>query len=105
MDVHNQDSTVSPDRVVEMIALTPTERLEWVANRHGSSDVASHAERCLSLYEDFLRVTDARKSEQIALFLDRERRRKLGAAEYKFGDEMFELLKSVGGDLFRLLVV
>ena len=107
LEIYRSDSTVRHADVREMVGMTPTHRLEWLAGRREDSIVATHARRCLELYERFLVETDGPKDDLIRKFLDRSERNRLGAAEGEFGDEMYQLLASIdsGSKLFRLLVV
>ena len=107
LEIFRRNSTVRPNDARDMIRLTPTERLEWLAVQNENSKIAQHARTCLELYEGFLRETDAPRTELIEKFRDRGERRRLGEAESQFGDEMFELLKSIDSEskLFRLLVI
>lgn len=97
--------TVTPDDAMHMTAMTPTERLEWLASRMPSSqEIVS---RILSSYENFLNETDAPEEEMIRRFMDKNTPQEYYALANELGDGVFDLLRSVGdgSSFFRLLVV
>jgi predicted nucleotidyltransferase len=100
-------STVSPEDIVEMIGLTPTERLEWLALQTEAKDARPQIEELLSLYEEFLSRTDASEDELIRRFMDPEMSKLYSESQHRFGDLVFEALQAVGKNnrLHRLLVV
>ncbi len=99
--------TVSPDDIVEMIALTPTERLEWLALQAEASNAGPQIEELLSLYEEFLSRTDASEDELIRRFMDPEMSEVYSKSQHRFGDLIFEVLQAVGKNnrFHRLLMV
>jgi predicted nucleotidyltransferase len=99
--------TVSPVDIVEMIALTPTERLEWLGLQAEATGARPQIDELLSLYEEFLRRTDASEDELIQRFMDPEMSKVYSESQYRFGDLVFEALQAVGKNnrFHRLLVV
>ncbi len=99
--------TVSPEDIVGMIALTPTERLEWLSRQAEASDARSQIEELLSLYEQFLAQTDASEDDLIQRFMDPETSKAYSESQYRFGDLVFEVLQTIGKNnrFHRLLVV
>ena len=99
--------TVSPDDIVSMIALTPTEPLEWLSRQAEASDAHPQIEELLNLYEEFLALTDASEDELVRRFMDTETSKKYSESQYRFGDLVFGVLLAVGKNnrFHRLLVV
>lgn len=102
-----QQNTISPDDVLTMIKLTPTQRLEWLCAQSYLSNVRKTIEGLLGKYEEFLDFTNAPEEEMFARFMDQSTSRQRMNAAYEFGDLMFETLNQIGnGNRFhRLLVV
>lgn len=100
-----QKETVSPSDAKTMTTLTPTERLESLANnfRWDSAQLA----RILSMYDEFLKITDVSEDELVERFLHREESKKLIGRAGKFGDEVAALLQDAGksSPFNRLLIV
>lgn len=105
--VYSEAETVTPDDAVQMIALSPSQRLEWLLSKSALSNAHENIQKLLVCYEGFLRNTDYPESVLIADFEDRAKSKKLVEAAYQFGDLMFRVLQSVAGDtrFHRLLVV
>ena len=102
-----RNNTVSPDDVVEMIAFTPTERLEWLSRQAEAAKARTKVKELLGLYEEFLSRTDASEDELVKRFMDKKTSAEYFESAYRFGDLIFEVLQVVGkGNRFhRLLVV
>jgi len=102
-----RNKTVSPDDISSMVALTPTERIEWLSRQSGICTASSKMEELLALYEDFLIRTDASEDELVKRFMDEAKRREYFESASRFGDLVFEVLQSFGGGnrFHRLLVV
>jgi len=105
--VYAKNRTVSPTDALHMISLTPTERLEWLMSQPNLSDSRPAIENLITFYEQFLQLTDASKSDLVALFGDKGRSKEYWESASKFGDLVFEVLQSIGKDnrFYRLLVV
>ena len=101
--IYSDAGTVSPTNAIEMIKLTPTERLQWLLSRTGLRQIAG----LIDYYERFLRETDAAEDELIQRFLDREKSRRYFEEANQLGDVTFELLGFIGRNnrFHRLLVV
>jgi hypothetical protein len=99
--------TVSPEDILGMVTLTPTERIEWMAGQPEVGTARSKLEELLALYEDFLNRTDASEDELVERFMDEAERREYFESASRFGDLVFEVLQAFGGGnhFHRLLVV
>lgn len=102
-----KNHTVTPADAAGMVALTPTQRLEWLLEQKEVSHAGHNVNELLTLYEEFLKRTDASEKELVRLFLDKDKSKEYFESAYRFGDLVFELLHTIGGNnLFhRLLVV
>jgi predicted nucleotidyltransferase len=105
--VYAEAKTVHPDDAVQMISLTPSARLEWLLSKETLGSAHENIEKLLSCYEDFLRITDKPEVDLIMLFENKEESKVLFEAARRFGDLMFQILLSVGGEtpFHRLLLV
>jgi predicted nucleotidyltransferase len=105
--VHSRDNTVSPADTELMISMTPTERLEWLSTQSHISSAHQTIAAILRQYDHFLETTNAKESELISRFSDREASRKYLTAAYQFGDSVFEALSAIGNAsrFYRLLIV
>lgn len=103
--VFSKNRTVGPTDVTDMIALSPTQRLEWLASEFDRTKAA--ANELLQLYEQFLSNTNASEDEMVKRFLDHQQSKKYFESAYTFGDRVFDLLNAVGGGsrFHRVLVV
>ena len=98
--------TVAPRDALQMVAKSPTERLEWISSEIPAA--VSAVAKLLDLYEAFLVTTNAPEKDLIKRAMAEEKfKKQLTEEAFKFGDSMFELLKIVGADnrFYRLLVV
>ena len=105
--IYARHNTVSPRDAEFMINMTPTERLEWLSAQSYVSDASSTIAAILSKYEHFLETTNAKEDEPVSRFSDRAESRKYMIEAYKFGDLVFDALKTIGNEnrFYRLLVV
>lgn len=105
--VFRQQDTVHPEDVIDMIRMSPTERLEWLAADEHFAAAKPHAEAVLRRYERFLEDTNVAEDELIDDFLDREKSKAYMESANELGNEMFELLAATGDNssFYRLLVV
>lgn len=106
LEVFNRDKNVSPEAAREMVALTPTQRLEWLKENSSNTEVGPKIDQLLALYEDFLRST-ANEDELGARLMDSKLKSTFSQSTYKFGDTIFEIMSLIGNQnrLHRLLVV
>lgn len=90
-----------------MVALTPTQRMEWLLEQRSLSSAHEKIQELLAQYERFLSTTNASEKELVERLLDRATGRSYMEAAYRFGDLVFEVLAAIGrGNRFhRLLVV
>ena len=105
--VFGTKNSVSPIDALEMISLTPTERLEWLQAVKEFAEARSTLAELLSQYEKFLEVTNVDESSLIEKFKDPQLSHQYMDDAYKFGDLMFDALTLVGkrNRFHRLLVV
>ncbi len=101
-----RNRTVSPENIFSMVALTPTERIEWLSRQSEVAQARSKLEELLALYEEFLVRTDASEDELVERLMDKTKSKEFESA-YRFGDLVFEVLQAIGGGnrFHRLLVV
>ena len=99
--------TVRPDDISGMVALTPTERIEWLAAQPEVGSARVKLEELLVLYEEFLVRTDESEEELLERFMDEAKRKEYFESASRFGDLVFEVLQAFGGGnrFHRLLVV
>jgi predicted nucleotidyltransferase len=105
--VYGRQNTVSPDNVVQMTQLTPTERLEWLLEQKNLVDAHAAIQKLLDQYEAFLQTTNLSEKDLIEKFQNKTTGRAYMTSANSFGQSMFEALTSVDGGsrLHRLLVV
>jgi predicted nucleotidyltransferase len=106
LSAHVRSGTVTPANVAAMVARTPTERLNLIAEAHDGSVKAS-VSGLLTQYDAFLATTNAPETELIDRFLDRDFARAHGERAQEFGDAVHRLLLLVGSQsrFYRMLVV
>lgn len=90
-----------------MVALTPTERLEWLCLQSEVMPARPKLEELLALYEEFLVRTDTSEDKLAERFMDEAIRKEYFESASRFGDLVFEVLEAFGGGnrFHRLLVV
>ncbi|MGA8764579.1 MAG: nucleotidyltransferase domain-containing protein [Candidatus Sulfotelmatobacter sp.] len=105
--VFSKNGTVSPTDAASMIALSPTQRLEWLLAQPELAGAKQTIARLIEGYERFLANTDAPDEDLVARFLDKQRKKQYWDSAFEFGDLVFAVFNSVGsGSRFhRLLVV
>jgi hypothetical protein len=101
---------VTEDMVMDVIRLTPRERLERVAEQR--ADAKTAVQRVLDDYAWFLEQTALAADDLRAMFLDKSRRATMFERANAFGDKMYELLAAIDTDsdgnsrrLIRFLVI
>ena len=106
LEVYNQNGSVSPEAAREMVALTPTKRLEWLKANSTNRAVGGKIDQLLDLYEEFLRSTIS-EDELGSRLMDPKLKSNYAQSTYKFGDTIFEIMGLIGSQnrLHRLLVV
>lgn len=97
--------TVAPDAARNMVSITPTERIEQVAEMMPAAQ--QQASDVLKRYERFLVATNSPESDLLSRFLDPKQASELSSQAGELGDAMYELLTKVGNGtrLLRLLMV
>lgn len=105
--VYGQKRTVTPADAMEMIGLSPTQRLESLLKRRDIANSHREVTQLLREYETFLQTTNADEDDLIKRFMSKATRRSYMDSAYKFGDLVFKVLATIGkGNRFhRLLVV
>lgn len=102
--VYKERETVSPQEAKEMVAMSPSERLEWLRPKIPGNE--NKVNDLLARYEDFLQKTDSDKESLIDTFNNKETAKALLMKAREFGDKLFDLVRLVSGDnFFRYLVV
>jgi predicted nucleotidyltransferase len=104
---HIENGTVSTEEARQMVALTPTARLEWLLTREAAKAGHAGIVELLTAYEWFLASTARPEAELIQLFLDRDRSKEHFAKASHFGEQVFHVLHAIGSDkpFYRMLVV
>jgi predicted nucleotidyltransferase len=105
--IHTQKHTVDPEDAVNMIEMTPTQRLEWIAAEPNLKNAHEKVAGLISAYEEFLANTAQPETTLVDRFLDREVSRKYFKSAARFGDQVFDVIEIIGKreQLHRLLVV
>lgn len=105
--IFGRKNTVTPDDVVQMTQLTPTQRLEWLLAQKDLAEAHKALDTLLKQYEAFLETTNIPEKELIKKFLDKDISRKYMTSANTFGQSVFEALTFIGkgSRLHRLLVV
>jgi hypothetical protein len=107
LTTHIQKGTVSIDDAKQMVALTPTQRLEWLLDQPTSAVAAKGIGRLKDSYLNFLTNTEFPEDDLVEKFLDRDFARDRYKEAIAFGSEMFGVLETIGRghDFYRMLVV
>ena len=107
LGVFSARRTVTPTDAAGMVALTPTERLQWLLSQPHLTDAHEKLEKLLHRYEAFLESTEAAENTLIERFLDARTSLKYMRSAYEFGDLVFDVLETIGqkNRFHRLLVV
>jgi predicted nucleotidyltransferase len=105
--LYNRQKTVHPGDVLSMIALSPTERVEWMLEQNDCAAAHQTLRRIIDLYEKFLLSTDAPEDDLIVKFMDKKQIAAFMQSAYEFGDAVFDVLETLGRRerFHRLLVV
>ncbi len=88
-----------------MVALSPTARLEHLAVQFPAA--RTHVASILSIYEEFLRNTDAPEITMVQRFQDPGHIRQCSETAGKLSNQMFDLIEGIGkkSQFHRLLLV
>jgi predicted nucleotidyltransferase len=106
MAVFVQKKTVSPTDAVNMIDLTPTQRLEWLLKQSYLSKAHDTIQRLIAQYEEFLRRTDEPEKQLVSRFMDKEQYGDFFKTAFELGDAILQVLDLIGeGNRFRRLVI
>ena len=98
-------SPVGSQDIMEMIGLTPLERLEFACN--ATSATLPDLEKAKVLYEWFLEETDVTEAELLSRFGDKADRTDAFRKADQFGKHIFEIVKTVAeqNNYLRFLIV
>jgi predicted nucleotidyltransferase len=112
LSLYRRKGTVTPKDAIDMVKLSPTQRLAWLKVEEQSSDVSELVDALLQKYETFLGTTDDAGEKLVLTFMDKSQSRNLLNSAYDFGDKVFDLMEVVGTEasgtknrFYRLLVV
>ncbi|GEC15576.1 nucleotidyltransferase domain-containing protein [Nitrobacter winogradskyi] len=107
LNVFRLNKTVRSEDAVEMIKLSPTQRLEKIAGMHADMSVQSCVSKLLDQYDAFLEMTNHSELELVSIFQDGVRYQPYKERGHAFGNTMFNAVNLVGdGSLFhRILTV
>jgi hypothetical protein len=105
--IYGKHGTVTPPEAQAMVSLTPTARVEFVANELSGSEPATCIGDLLGKYERFLDVTSASEEDLISVFSEKAGADKLRDEQSDFGDLAYTILYSIGHEnpLYRRLVI
>jgi predicted nucleotidyltransferase len=105
--VYGRTGTVSPNDVLEMIRISPTERLEWLLRQDDLSSAHGAVESLMNQYDLFLQTTSAPEEELLKGFSDKSISRSRLESASKFGDTLSSALSAIGNQsrFHRLLIV
>jgi len=105
--VYEMAGSVSPADAMEMIRLTPTQRVEWLLAEPKMSRAHDKLRELIEQYELFLATTNAAEGEIVARFMNKATSNEYMSAAHRFGDLVFDAMTAIGdGNRFhRLLVV
>jgi predicted nucleotidyltransferase len=96
MGVLSRHRTVSPEHAKEMVTLSPTARLEWLAEELPDEPIRDHVARILRIYEKFLESTESDPKQQVKQFFDNADRKPFQQSQNQFGDCIYDLLALLG---------
>lgn len=98
-------SPIGSQDIMEMIGLTPLERLEFACN--ATSATLPDLEKAKVLYEWFLEETDVTEAELLSRFGDKAYRTDAFRKADQFGKHIFEIVKTVAeqNNYLRFLIV
>jgi hypothetical protein len=105
--IYNKQKTASPSDAVEMVQLTPTERLEWLLRQPEAAAAQTVLTDVLARYEKFLKTKSKPKTDQLKLFSEKKSASVYMNEAGEFGDKVFEALNLIGNNsrLHRILMV
>lgn len=105
--IYGRKNTVTPDDVMQMIRLTPTERVQWLLEQQDYSDAYKPLSMLLRQYETFLASTNVPEKELIGKFLNSGTAREYMGNANALGQSVFDALGLIGrgSRLHRLLIV
>jgi len=104
---HTLQNTVLPKDAIDMISMTPIERIKWLSTQPHLSKHKLCFDDIILNYEIFLKTISKDKDELRYDFSDDEKHRTIKEEAVKFGDSIFYALNSIGENkpFHRLIVV
>ena len=107
LHTHKERNTVSPGDVLDMIRLTPTERLEYLRKQSSLAGAYTALDELLGQYDTFLGTTNRKEDELIEKFMARGISKIYMDKANEFGDSMFGVLNKIGegSRFYRMFVV
>jgi predicted nucleotidyltransferase len=107
LDVYVNQKTVTISDSRDMVSKSPTARVEQVMNGSTNVELIRITRELLDLYGKFLITTNASEWDLIQLFSNDLKRKELRSEQSRFGDLVYESLKSIGDGnrFYRRLVV
>jgi hypothetical protein len=93
---YSEKKSVQPDDAVNMAALSPTARLEWLLEQTSAADAHDKIRELVQHYERFLSDTGFSEEKLIERFLDPKKSKEYTQSANKLGDLMFEAIELVG---------
>jgi hypothetical protein len=115
LSTHVAAGTVSPQDVMAMVALTPTERLQYLKKKNCLTDenkqheFAEMIDGILAKYSHFLELTHRSKAEVLAAY--KEQANDWKQSSYQFGQQLAEALAMLGmskgkfDGLYRMILI
>ncbi|HEU5350067.1 MAG TPA: hypothetical protein VFU55_00605 [Terracidiphilus sp.] len=107
LDVYVKKNTVTVADAREMVSLTPTNRIRAVRDNSTNERLTHTTSELLELYEQFLSVTNSSERDLLLIFSDDGRKKSLQKNQSRFGELLYEALRSIGEEnrFYRRLIV
>jgi len=105
---HEIDGAVSLEAAIEMVRMTPTERLEWLLRQRKFGHVSTEILKLLQNYETFLQSSGRTEDELVQDFMDEKKAKALTDGGREFGLSLFNVftqLTTAESRFYRMLVV
>jgi predicted nucleotidyltransferase len=107
LGIYVTQRTVHPSDARDMVALTPTERFEWLLDRREFNKAQASVKEVLARYERFLETTNSPEGRLVDKFMYKKTSEPLLLDASAFGDSVYRVLTRIGdgNQFYRLLVV
>ena len=105
--IYVKNGAVSPEDVIAVTSLTPTQRLEWLLEQSHLAKAHSALSKLMNQYDEFLRRTNAPEEQLEEIFKDKAQYDVLFKVGNELGAYVLQALNAIGeGNIFhRLLIV